>query len=407
MQPGRGLCCVCGKVIGNQVDQPGVALGATKGLQFIRPKTGVLMMENTRRSKEDFEFLSELVLSPSDLRSSSDRTIDTLRSLNRSEFEALETLAAQNHVVIRAFSRLSQYLKVCGNTDVAGWVPLAIEKENDRIRHALGFLDKICSTLEQNGCPVTVIKSLDHWPDLGSDLDLYTDTESSHLVEVMRTKLHAKVHDRSWGDRLANKWNFVVPGLTELVEVHVRRLGQTGEQTAVTKSLSRRARMTNVGDYSFRVPAPEERIIISTLQRMYRHFYIRLCDVIDNAALVDAEWIDFTYLHSLGSAAGIWEGIAWYLTIISRYVQAFRGHGIRLPALVTASAEFAVDHVYYQQSFLRVPILPHSLSLYAGELRTLVLRGELRNSLRLSLLPGLATVAALELKITGSDKGIW
>lgn len=364
-------------------------------------------MENTRRSKEDFEFLSELVLSPSDLRSSSDRTIDTLRSLNRSEFEALETLAAQNHVVIRAFSRLSQYLKVCGNTDVAGWVPLAIEKENDRIRHALGFLDKICSTLEQNGCPVTVIKSLDHWPDLGSDLDLYTDTESSHLVEVMRTKLHAKVHDRSWGDRLANKWNFVVPGLTELVEVHVRRLGQTGEQTAVTKSLSRRARMTNVGDYSFRVPAPEERIIISTLQRMYRHFYIRLCDVIDNAALVDAEWIDFTYLHSLGSAAGIWEGIAWYLTIISRYVQAFRGHGIRLPALVTASAEFAVDHVYYQQSFLRVPILPHSLSLYAGELRTLVLRGELRNSLRLSLLPGLATVAALELKITGSDKGIW
>jgi hypothetical protein len=35
------------------------------------------------------------------------------------------------------------------------------------------------------------------------------------------------------------------------------------------------------------------------------------------------------------------------------------------------------------------------------------MRGEVRNSLRLSLLPGLATAAALELKITGSDKGIW
>ena len=63
--------------------------------------------------------------------------------------------------------------------------------------------------------------------------------------------------------------------------------------------------------------------------------------------------------------------------------------------------------VQFRRNFLRVPILPHLLHLYAGELKTLVLRGELRNSLRLSLLPGLATAAALEQKITGSDKGIW
>jgi len=37
----------------------------------------------------------------------------------------------------------------------------------------------------------------------------------------------------------------------------------------------------------------------------------------------------------------------------------------------------------------------------------LMLNGELRNTLRLSLLPCLATAAALEFKITGSDKGIW
>ena len=43
----------------------------------------------------------------------------------------------------------------------------------------------------------------------------------------------------------------------------------------------------------------------------------------------------------------------------------------------------------------------------AGELKTLLMNGDLRNSLRLSLLPGLATAAALEQKLTGSDKGIW
>jgi len=248
---------------------------------------------------------------------------------------------------------------------------------------------------------------LDHWPDLGSDLDLYTDSEPSRVVSLMRSAFGAKVDDRSWGDRLANKWNFVVPGLSELVEIHIGRLGQTGEQTSFTKSLLQRTQIIHIGQSSFRVLGPQDRIIISTLQRMYRHFYIRLCDVVDNASLLESGSVDFTRLHSLGSSAGIWEGIATYLTIISGYVEAFRGHGINLPALVTGSARFGVSPVYYRRDFLRVPILPHSVNLYAAELRKLVLRGELGNSLRLSLLPGLATAAALELKLTGSDKGIW
>lgn len=364
-------------------------------------------METSRQPESDFHFLSELVIIDPASSVPTNRIAETVHDLNRGRLAAIAELAAKNHVIIRAFSQLSQLLKMNGSTDVADGVSLAIEEEDSRIRHALGFLNRICATLEQNGCPITVIKSLDHWPDLGSDLDLYTDAEPARVVDVMLTKLAAKVEQRSWGDRLANKWNFVVPGLPELVEVHIGRLGQTGEQTAVTESLSRRTRVINVGQYSFRVLAPEDRIIISTLQRMYRHFYIRLCDVIDNSTLVESAHVDFTYLHSLGLAAGIWEGIATYLTIISGYVKSFRGQGIALPALATGSARFGMDKVHYRRDFLRVPILPHSLNLYASELKALLLRGEVRNSLRLSLLPGLATAAALELKITGSDKGIW
>jgi hypothetical protein len=238
-------------------------------------------------------------------------------------------------------------------------------------------------------------------------LDLYTDADPARIVDIMRVHFKAELADRSWGDRLANKWNFVVPGLPELIEVHAGRLGQTGEQTEVTRSLSSRTRMAQIRSHLFRVPAPEDRIVISTLQRMYRHFYIRLCDIVDNARLLDLQFVDLDYLHSLGSAAGLWEGIATYLTIISEYVEAYRGTGVPLTSLVTGSAKFGTDQVRFRRNFLRVSILPHSLNLYASELMTLLLKGELRNSLRLSLLPGLATAAALELKFTGSDKGIW
>jgi hypothetical protein len=367
---------------------------------------GASQMETSRQPKDDFRFLSELALAiPGS--SVSSQIVDAAGSLNQHEFNAIAALAAKNHVIIRAFSWLSHLLKANGGSHVTEMVAEALERENSRIHHALGFLNEICTTLEESGCSVTVIKSLDHWPDLGSDLDLYTDAEPTHAVEVMRTRFQAKLDNRSWGDRLANKWNFVVPGLDELVEVHVRRLGQTGEQTILTKSLYRRTRILHIGQQSFRVLAPEDRIIVSTLQRMYRHFYIRLCDVIDNGGLLESECVDFPGLHSLASGAGIWEGIATYLTIISGYVGSFRGHGISLPAFVTGSARFGVDQVHYRRDFLRVPILPHSLSLYAAELRALVMRGEVQNSLRLSLLPGLATAAALELRITGSDKGIW
>jgi hypothetical protein len=364
-------------------------------------------METSRQLENDFHFLTELVLTDPASPVPTNRVAETLLGLNQGKFEAIVELAAKNHVIIRAFSQLSQLLKMNGSTHFRDWVSLAVEEENYRIRHALGFLHRICATLDENGCPVTVIKSLDHWPDLGSDLDLYTDAAPARVVDVMVANFGAKVDQRSWGDRLANKWNFIVPGLPELIEVHIGRLGQTGEQTAVTESLSRRCRVINFGQYSFRVLAPEDRIIISTLQRMYRHFYIRLCDVIDNTSLLESDCVDFTYLQSLGSAAGIWEGIATYLTVISDYVESLRGKGIALPAPVTRSAKFGVEQVQYRRDFLRVPILPHSLNLYASELKTLMMRGEVRNSLRLSLLPGLATAAALELKITGSDKGIW
>ena len=376
-------------------------------------------MEHVRDSSKNLTLLSGLLLSTKTTADPATRaratsidsypggTGDLISGLSPKDLEDLKALAMTNHVIMRAFAPLQDLLEAHGRSEGAQWTADAIRQESARIDHALGFLARIGSTLEEGGCPVTVIKSLDHWPDLGSDLDLYTDADPARIVDIMRVHFKAELADRSWGDRLANKWNFVVPGLPELIEVHAGRLGQTGEQTEVTRSLSSRARMAQIRSHLFRVPAPEDRIVISTLQRMYRHFYIRLCDIVDNARLLDLRFVDLDYLHSLGSAAGLWEGIATYLTIISEYVEAYRGTGVPLTSLVTGSAKFGTDQVRFRRNFLRVSILPHSLNLYASELMTLLLKGELRNSLRLSLLPGLATAAALELKFTGSDKGIW
>ena len=321
------------------------------------------------------------------------------------DFSELWALANSHHVIMRAFPNLDR-ARWKGSSDWVEWIDQAVYKERARVLHALSFLFPICQALEEAG-DVIVIKSLDHWADLGSDLDLYTNADADRVVAIMRQHFKAHVAERSWGDRLANKWNFVVPGLPELVEVHVARLGQTGEQTAITPSLLARAGTEQFGRHTFRVPAPEDRMIISTLQRMYRHFYLRLCDVVDNAKLVDSGAVDYGYLRSSAMRAGLWDGLASYLAIVSGYVKSYRGEGLPLPPLVTTAAKFGNELVRFKRNFLRVPIFPQAASLYLSEWKRLFLNGEIQGALRLSLLPGLATAAALELKLTGSDKGIW
>jgi hypothetical protein len=330
---------------------------------------------------------------------------DALAGFVRPDFGELWGLASSHHVIMRTFPELRRLL-VDDGSDMAEWVDHAIVKEQARIDHALSFLSPICDALGRVG-NVIVIKSLDHWPDLGSDLDLYSNAESADIVAIMRERFKARVSGRSWGDRLANKWNFSIPGLPELIEVHVGRLGQTGEQVAITNSLASRSSISKFGAHALRVPAAEDRLIISTLQRMYRHFYLRLCDIADTARLVTQGMVDYIYLQKLARSAGLWDGLATYLVTVSGYVQSYDGEELNLPPIVTKASRFGNSEIQFRRKFLRIPLFPHAASFYTSEWKKLLLNGELQNMLRLSLLPGLAAAAMLEFKLTGSDKGVW
>jgi hypothetical protein len=332
---------------------------------------------------------------------------NTFSGVNREQFQGMVSLADSNHVLLRSLDTLRGIMASAHDYDRYEWATEAIEREHTRVDNAVSFLHQICEELAADGCNVIVIKSLDHWPDLGSDLDLYTDAKPEEVIHVMTHAFAAHTAPRSWGDRLANKWNFVVPGLPELVEIHMGRLGQTGELMGFASSLAARSRSLRIGDYFFQVPAAEDRVMICTLQRMYRHFYARLCDIADTKELLESGIVDYDDLQSSAQESGIWEGVATFLTIVSDYVHKYRGRGIVLPSSVRSAARFGADQVRFGKGFLRIPILPHSARLYAAEWTTLMLNGQLRSTARLSLLPCLATAAALGQKITGSDKGIW
>lgn len=350
--------------------------------------------------------LSTLLLAPADSQASSEAAA-RVRGAGREDFDALVALANTNHVIIRAMEIVRRNCVQANDRERAAWAEEALSAEQARIAKALDHLHEICDAFAAENLDVTVMKSLDHWPDLGSDLDLYTNATPQAVCGLMTKRFGAQIATRSWGDRLACKWNFEIPGLPEPVEVHVGRLGQTGEQILLASRLPSRARTVEMGGHTFRVPSASDRLMISTLQRMYRHFYFRLCDIVDSAWLATSGLLDYSELRSSAQAAGIWEGVATYLMIVSDYVRQYRGADLGLPQFVRGSARFGGELVTFNRDFLRVPIMPQSASLYRTQLTGLLRKGELHSSARLGLLPWLATAAAVGHKLTGSDKGIW
>ena len=328
-------------------------------------------------------------------------------SLNPKQRQDVVELADSNHVVIRVFEVINRVAGNRGLSEIQAWTMSVLTAERGRIANALTHLYRVCEALESAGCSIAVMKTLDHWPDLGNDLDLVSTGDRRTILNVFTGEFRAKIEDRSWGDRLANKWNFALPGLPESIEAHIGRLGQTGEHLLLARRFIERRVLVRVNALDFLVPAPEERIFAATLQRMYRHFYFRVCDILNAASLVESGAVDFVELRQAAEEAGIWPGVAGFLKIVSGYVTRYRGIGLKLPADLIVDATVGAEKIYTRARFLRLPLLPYGAGLYTRQLTQTLRRGNVPATLRLSLLPPLASAAAVAYRITGSDKGVW
>ena len=371
------------------------------------------MKSSSATNARQMDLLSKLMFQGYEVDSSTLKTklddllpeLEEIFQMSEESFGEFLKLADTHHVTVRALRVIEKAASEQHKSQVHQWCQDLLQSERIRISNAVEWLRVIVNALQDSGCPVSVIKSLDHWPDLGSDLDLYTSGAPERVIQVMQQKLKAELEARSWGDKLANKWNFQVPGLNELVEIHVRYLGQTGEQKLLAERVIERAVTKEVNGSNFPVPAPEERIMISTLQRMYRHFYFRLCDMADVARLLGTDALNFKELRCGAELGGIWPGVASFLVIVSNYVNSYGG-SVSLPREVTEHACAADLQVQFRGNFLRVPMKP-AAGLYGSQLLSAGKHGDLRAISRLPLLPPLAVSALVAFRLTGSDKGVW
>ena len=163
----------------------------------------------------------------------------------------------------------------------------------------------------------------------------------------------------------------------------------------------------NSGRTGFAFPLPEEQVTLAALQRMYRHFYIRLTDLLNLTGLVRTGRLDFARLRTSTQRWAIWPGVATLLKIASDYNERAGAGPLPLPAFVLQASQFGAEVTYVGQQFLRVPMAPQGSRLFLRQLIGTGAAHNFRAAARLSLLPALAAAAFVNLQITGDDKGIW
>jgi len=368
-------------------------------------------MSKDPRTAKTFNVLAELLLLETPEPGHDDprftAAMDYVADLTLEQMHDLLLQAETQRVLRRTLAVLKSHLPERRRGAVADLVDNKLAAAHQGVEIALCRLQELVNCFEERGLPVLVMKTLDHWPDMGSDLDLLVMAGDAEAQRIFDDNFQAIQQPPSWGDRLAHKLNFRLPQLRELVEVHVGCLGQTGEHKSLAAAVISRRIRRSYGLFSLPVPSHEDQVVIGTLQRMYRHYYIRLTDIVNIHGLLSTGRLDFDRLQTISEQASIWPGVASLITVISQHSANFGAQPIALPEQVLAAARFGAERTYFDRRFVRVPLIPEAGSLFVQQLNGSCRRHAFGAVARLSLLPVLATAAYLSFRITGSDKGIW
>ncbi len=138
-------------------------------------------MKRNFNTEAHLRALSLLVFCPE----RSDESVHHVAGLDEAGRQEFFRLADAHHVVIRALEPLQRKARIIGDGELVKITQSLREREHDRIAKALMYLERVCARIKAAGCEVTVIKTLDHWPDFGSDLDLFTNGDERRLVHVL------------------------------------------------------------------------------------------------------------------------------------------------------------------------------------------------------------------------------
>ena len=332
------------------------------------------------RREEYFEGALRTLLAPE-----SPGGLQPLLDDDRMDPDTLCEVLRKNLVLVRA-------LGACDLSSSRSAEELAgrLNREQARIATGVEAIQRLGRRLSEADIRYAIIKTLDQYPDMGHDIDFLILDRAEEIVGIVANEFDGEVKDRSLSERMAQKTNYRIPGHPTL-EQHHQRLGQVGEEKSLVDELMKRITTVDLEGAPISVPSMEFRILLAVLQRILRHFNIRLCDVVNMHEIVNSGQVDWDYLFSFARQQGLYRALTFYLQFVETIHRHYVGSEL-LPAQisrrvtkVTGPYTPLIERDYFRFSNWQVGPSVYAAK-YVGYLRHL----EFGPAMRLTLVPAFA-----------------
>jgi len=302
-------------------------------------------------------------------------------------WEALLRVAARNVVLVRTADAL-EAAGVC----MPDFFVEAVERARRRARAVVETVRRVGRACERNGVRFIFAKAFQHYPDAGLDIDLFVLSRSRATDALILEGTAAVPHATNLFGRLAGVSNYRVAGCESLLEIHHGRMGLLGEHGSHVSLLIRNA--TRADETGLLSPSDQDVLVVQGMQRVYRHSFIRLCDIVCTVSLLRRARMDWDYVLRTTRQLGTEHGLRCYLGYVEQVHRKVFGRGLLPRWLRDELRTDGCGRVEFREGVYRFPRVRVAGRIYLGKVRAAVRSGNWDGASRLCLLP-LVTAAAV------------
>jgi len=313
--------------------------------------------------------------------------------------EQIYKLAKSNNMIMR----LGRVINNTGDTAIMLRWENILRIERERCDKSAALIKEIAQGLDRENIKYAVIKTLDSYPDCGTDVDMFVDAPFKITKEWIRKVYNGKVRPRKIAEVMCGKMSASIQGYP-ILELHCRMMGQVGEQATFARSLTKNIRLFEAGGLRAYIPSKEEQVIIIAIHRLYRHLSFKISDIVNAITLLKEADFNWERLFKLSEDCGMSKGIAYLLGVLENIHTTYFNNGFmpeRYKGLIDNGARLSFRHWFFRIPLFRVPP-----KLYAAEAFYFLRKGRVGSLARLSLIPVLSFIAYTTIKIF-KDDWVW
>ncbi len=269
----------------------------------------------------------------------------------------------------------------------------AVARERRRVAATLAVVRTVSEACRRRGIGFVFPKALQHYPDMGTDVDLVVLSSSADRDHELLAGLTAMSRHATVRDRVAGVRRYAIAGCDTPLDIAHGRLGNFGEHARFAAELVRRARPRVIEGFEFRTPDPEHQLVLQGIQRVYGRLSFRLADVLYTIVAARDDRLNWDSVLHDARQTGVLAGLGCYLGYVDQIHDRAFGRRLLPGRLRRVLGADRWGRVEFRDRAYRFPSVRVSACLYARQFGALVAQGEWRAAARLTLLP-LVGVAA-------------